>query len=341
MSRLFLVAFFFIIIRIDAITQDVIREFSLEPVDVKISNSLYNSIEFVDTRVDTTNLGVVQVGIINNMAKVKPQIPLKLQLQNLLSSAIDSTSGNNQLLFQLRHFVFAETTKMTSEIGYCYIRAILYSGNREIYKNIAFIDTVVSIKAMDVTKPLLKTGSQLMCNLIIKNLKKEAKDSIGYSFNEIVKLDSIEKREIRVYNSENYADGLYYNYSSFKDQIPDEKIIVKFKKDMSIASIKKIDKNEKLMNIKSEDAYAIVHEGKPYISTGYGFYPLYRNNNDFYFVGTVKPLTSNNDTKVLAAGMMFGVIGSIIAGNSNASSENYFIVIDHINGGFIYIRRMS
>jgi len=340
MNRLFIIVFFLFIIQVDAITQDFIREFNLEPVDVKISNSLYNCIEFVDTRVDTTNLGIVQVGIMNNIAKVKPETPLKLQLQSFLSSIIDSTSNNNQLLFQLRHFVLAETTKMISEVGYCYIRAILYSGNREIYKSIAVIDTVVSVKAIDVTKPLLKAGSQLMCNFIINNLKKEAQDSIGYSFNDIVKLDSIEKRKIKIYNSDNYVDGLYYNYSSFKDQIPDEKIIVKFKKDLSISNVKKIDENEKLINVKSDEAYAIVYEGKPYISTGYGFYPLYRNDNDFYFVGTVKPLTSNNEDKVFAAGMMFGAIGAIVAGNSKASGENYFIVIDHINGGFIHIRKM-
>ncbi len=339
-NRLFLVVFFLFIIKIDAITQDVIREFNLEPVNIKISNSLYNSFEFVDTRIDTTNLGIVQVGIMNNRAKVKSQIPLKHQLQNFFISIIDSTSGDKILLFQLRHFVFAETTKMTSETGYCYIRAVLYSGNQEIYKNIAIIDTVVSVKAGDVTKSLLRAGSRLMCDLIINNLEKDATSSIRYSLNEIVKLDSIEKREIKAYNTDNYVDGLYYNYSSFKDQIPDGKIIVKFKKDLSISSVKKIDKNEKLINIKPEEAYAIVYEEKPYISTGYGFYPLYRNGNDFYFVGTVKPLTSNNSDNILAAGMVFGAIGAIIAGSSKASGENYFIVIDHITGGFIHIRKM-
>ncbi len=340
MNHLFLVCFFLFIIKIDTIAQDIIREFNLEPVNIQISNSLYNSFEFVDTRVDTTNLGIVQVGITNNRAKVKPQVPLKHQLQNFFSSIIDSTSGNKQLLFQLRHFVFAETTKMTSETGYCYMRAILYSGSQERYKKIAVIDTVVSVKAGDVTKSLLRTGSRLICDFIINNLKKDTTDSISYSLNEITKLDNIEKREIKAYHTDDYVDGLYYNYSSFKDQIPDGKIIVKFKKDLSISSVKRVSENEKLINIKPEEAYAIIYEGQPYISTGYGFYPLYRNDNNFYFVGTVKPLTSSSGDNMLAAGMMFGAIGAIIAGNSNASGENYFIVIDHINGGFIYFRKM-
>ena len=341
MNRLFLVAFFLFIIKIDAMTQDAIREFSLAPADIKISNSLYNSIEFIDSRVDTTNFGIVQVGLMNNIAKVKPKTPLKFQLQDFLASVIDPTSEDNQLLFHLRHFVFAETTKALSEVGHCYIRAGLYAGNQEVYKNIAVIDTVVSIKAMDVTKPLLKAGSQLICDLITNNLKKEAADSISYSFNEIVKLDSIEKRDIKVYNSDEYVDGLYYNYSSFKEQTPDEEIVVKFKKDFSISSVKKIDENGKLINVKSDEAYAIVYEGKTYISTGYGFFPLYRNSTDFYFVGKVKPLTSNNDGAITTAAVWFGAIGGIVAASMGAPGENYFIIIDHINGGFIHVRKMQ
>ena len=131
---------------------------------------------------------------------------------------------------------------------------------------------------------------------------------------------------------------MYYNYNSFRNQIPDKDIIVKTRGDLSIVNVKVKDDYNNLIKLKSSDFYAFVYQGKPYISTGYGYYPIYKSDDYFYFVGKIKPMTSNND--VVAASVMFGMIGGIIAANSSGPGETYFIIIDHNNGGFIQIRKM-
>ena len=224
-------------------------------------------------------------------------------------------------------------------MGWFDLRANLFSRNDDTYIKIASVDTLTLVNKMDVTNSLMKLGSQLITDMIVNNLtvKPQAETQL-FSYNEIIKVDSIEKRNLKVYNTGNYLDGLYYNYHSFMNQTPDKEIIVKTKRDLSIASVSVKDDDDNLIKLKSRDFYAFVYKGKPYISTGYGYYPIYKTDDRFYFVGKIKPMTSNKN--VIGASIMFGMIGGIIAANSSGPGENYFIIIDHNTGGFIQLRKM-
>ncbi|MFO7369179.1 MAG: hypothetical protein R6X09_02790 [Bacteroidales bacterium] len=331
-----------LVITIKSFGQDF-KEFKVEPPLTHISGSLYNSIKFVDSRVDTSNMGIVQVGLMNANVIVNTKIPLSEQLNDYLTSAIDSSAKDGELLLQLRHILFCETTTMSSETGYCYMKAILYAGkDAQTYKMLSAIDTVILVKSLDVTKKLLASGSSLLTELINNNLKNYPDNDVIYSYHDIVKTDSIEKRQIKLYNTDIFENGLYCSYNSFKNQKPDNQIIVATKKDGTISSVRTTDVNSNLVKVKSDEVYAIVFNGNPYVSTGYGYYPLYKGDDYFYFVGKVKPMTTNNEANVIAAGMMFGLVGGLIASAANSSGpgENYFIIIDHSNGGFIHYKKM-
>ena len=85
-----------------------------------------------------------------------------------------------------------------------------------------------------------------------------------------------------------------------------------------------------------------MYNGKPYVETGYGYFPILKSHDYFYFVGRVKPITSNNESDVIAGALMFGLVGGLVAGGISGSGpgENYFIIIDHSDGGFIHIKKM-
>lgn len=338
--QIFLILF---IINFNTVGQDF-KEYKIEPSLTRISGSLYNSIKFVDSRVDTSNMGIVQKGLMNTNVIVNARIPLAEQLNDYMTSVIDSGAKDGELLLQLRHILFCETTTM-SETGYCYMKANLYAGKDvKTYKLLSAIDTMILVKSFDVTNGLLKKGSSLLTELINYNLKNYPDDDASYSYHDILKIDSIEKRQIKLYNTDTFENGLYYNYSSFKNQKPDNQIIVATNKDGTISSVKTTDINNNLVRIKSAEVYAIVFNGKPYVATGFGYFPIFKSNDYFYFVGRVKPMTSSNEENVFFAGMMFGLVGVLIATSSAATGsgpgENYFIIIDHSNGGFIYFKKM-
>jgi hypothetical protein len=326
----------------DSFGQDF-KEYKIEPSITRISGSLYNSIKLVDSRVDTSNMGIVQKGLMNANVMVNTKIPLSKQLCDYMTSVIDSSAKDAGLLLQLRNILFCETTNMSSETGYCYLKANLYAGkDDQTYSILSSIDTVILVKSLDVTKALLKSGSNLLTDLINNNLKNYPDNVYSYSYHDILKTDSIEKRQLKLYNTNDFENGLYYSYNSFKDQKPDNQIIVETKKDGTISSVKTFDVNKNLIKVKSDEVYAIVFNGKPFVQTGYGYFPLFKSNDYFYFVGKVRPITTNNEGNAIVAGVMFGLVGGLIAGatGSSASGENYFIILDHSNGGFIHFRKM-
>lgn len=321
-----------------AIAQKATKDFEIDLPQQKVAHSLYNTIEYIDSRFDTSNMGIVQLGAFNKKARVIPVTPFHLQLQKVLDSLTDKTeAGKDTLLFQLRQLSFAEVTGAMSEKGYCYLRAALYQKQPEGYKPVSSIDTVLLIKSMDVTKGLFRNGSKLLNGFIAENLGKAGSGDILYAYNDIAHIDSVEKRKLTVYNIDTYTDGVYINYQSFINQTPDYvNMDVKLKRD-TVSTVKIKGDKDKMEKIKAKDMYAVIYQGKIFIATDYGYYPAEKYNDDFLFTGKAKVAASAGD--MIAAGVFFGIIGSLIAENSaNATFE---MKIDHVNGGFIRLREVK
>lgn len=335
MREFILIPVFLLVSSLDLFAQNRTEDFEITLPEQKIGNSLYNMIAFIDSRYDTTFMGIVQLGAFNKKAKVVPETPFSTQLKNVLNSLTDATSKDGELLFQLRQFNFAEVTGAMSEKGYCYVRADLYARLDGSYQKINSIDTVIFIKAMDVTRALFRKGSRTMTDFIAGSLLKKPYDSNYYSLNDVIKMDSIEKRRIKVYNTSKYNDGLYTNYQSFMDQIPDKQIIVEWENN-KIVSMSTLNENGKRVKVKTKDAYSVVIEGEPFVATDYGFYQLKKVDDDFKFIGRAKVAANTGD--VIAASVFFGVVGGLIATNAQATFE---MKIDHINGGFIRLKEIN
>ena len=81
---------------------------------------------------------------------------------------------------------------------------------------------------------------------------------------------------------------------------------------------------------------SIVHQGQPYVATDYGYYPLQKTGDDFFFTGKAKVTANAGD--VIVAGVFFGIIGGLIASDASALFE---MKLDHLNGGFMRIREIK
>jgi hypothetical protein len=274
------------------------------------------------------------LGAFNRKARVIPKTHMADQLSQLVTALNDSTSKHGELLCQVRQFNFAEITGAMSEKGFCYIKADIYAKTSHGYRHTVGMDTVIFIKAMDVTRALFRKASAALNSLIATSLTKEPENGVDYSFNDILHIDSIEKRKIPVYNTDTYADGLYETYTSFNNQQPDKKITAEIKNG-ALSGVKAEDENGKMEKVKAKDIYAIVYEGKPFIATDYGYYPLHKINDDLLFTGKAKVTAKTGD--VIAAGVFFGLLGTLIASNAEATFQ---MKLDHSNGGFIRLREV-
>jgi hypothetical protein len=299
----------------------------------RVSGSLYNSILFMDIRRDTTGFGMVQKGAINRNARVVAKIPMAQQFSNVLNALTDSTAQSGELLLAIRHCRFGEITGAVSEKGYFFFRADLFARDGNEYKKIASIDTVTVITAMDVTQKNFKNGSKVITDFIVAHLTQKYGDDFSLSANQIPKLDSIEKSKLPLYTNPNFVDGVYYNYRSFSLQRPDVvSLSVSFDRKGKPENVSSVDGKGNKITIDSHSIYAFVSEGKPYIAGEFNYYPLEKRKDDFYFVGRASDVKTSN---VMAAEIMFGIIGGLLAQSATSVFE---MRIDHLSGDFIKIK---
>lgn len=302
--------------------------FQLQPADKKVINSNYNQIQLLDSRTDTTNFGIVQLGAFNKKTMVRIKKPFGEQISEAIGFLIDSTAKSGKLILNVRHFFFAEVTGAMSEKGYCYFKGDLYTQESDGYYKLASIDTVGVIAAMDVTKALLKNSSNIINGFIASNLTMLPHQQERYSFADLVHIDSVEKNRIKLYTAQTLNDGIYQNFSAFSHQEPN---ITDFETihDNKGALIK-VTENGKKQAINPKTIYAVIKNGKPFIATNFGYFEAQKKGRDFYFQGRSK--VSANSSGVITASIFFGVVGALIASNQTEVTE---LKIDHLTGEFI------
>lgn len=332
----FIFASLIMVLIFGSIQAQKIEEFSFTKPGYKIPYSLYNSITFIDSRRDTSTLGIIQTGAFNRQALVVAKGGLGNQVKNIVALFTDSTATKNELLLQLRMYNLAEVTSGFSEKGYFKLYAHLFAKADNGYSKVADIDTLVKLSSgMDVSNALLQTSSNVFSDFIANNLTSKPLSSATYSYNYILKIDSVEKSRLKIYTTDTYTDGVYYRYSSFSDQIPDGEIVVEGDS-LRGDNVKIYDAKRKLKKLPLANAYAIVYKGKPYLSNLFGFSPMYKRNNDLFFNGRISIYRNASSGGVIAAGALFGLVGAL-AVSAAGSSDIYDgeIKIDYLTGEFV------
>ncbi len=318
------------------------KPFVLDIPRCMLDSCLYNDIEYLDSRLYKADFGYVQIGAFNKYAYVVDEIPFAQQCDSLIRSITHETAQGKTLLLQLRNLNFSEITKSASETGYCHIRISLYEKEQPDYYPIATLDTLVIVKAMDVTGKLLKNASHAITTFIINNLSSKRLNEVPYSLADIRHIDFFEKRNLKLYNTDICTDGLYLDFTSFANQTPfTDRFTPEFDKNNNLKTIKIPNGQSKLKKVKSHDFYAIVVNGHPYIPGKKNYIPVYKVKDDFKFLndGNIK-----TDMAAYAmGGIMGGIISGLIGGNvlfmpvANRQQEKIEMTIDHLNGQFIIL----
>jgi hypothetical protein len=312
------------------------REFEIGMPETKVPGSVYNKISFIDSRTDTTQMGIVQTGAFNRKAHVVAKRPLAQQLHTLMESLVDSAAGQGELLLQLRQCSFAEVTGSVSEKGYFFFRAMLYAKQATGWLPLASIDTALILtSSWDVTKGLFKNGSNIVSRFVSNHLLQAQPAAATISFADIIHIDSIEKAALKVYTSLSWQNGVYLSWHSFKNQLPDKPILQAEIKDGQLQNVKITGTDSKPEKVKAKKVYAVVYNDLPFIATDFGYYPLQKRENDLFFTGRAKVSASGAD--VIAASFFFGIIGGLIASDAAATFD---MKIDHVSGGFIRLREI-
>lgn len=307
----------------------------------KVEKSYYKTIKLIDKREDTTSLGIVQQGMLNAKAKVIPTSSISSQFQSILNSINGDDTEDGTMVLYLKQLYFAEVTAKLSEHGYCYFQGFLFSKNNDgTYSLMDQTDTVIDIKATDVTTKTLEKGSEMLVDFISKNASKKPETTNSYTIEQVKNFDNTAKQSISFYNSPQLKDGVYKNYNSLKNQQPDQEIAnVKFYGNApKIVRIYEME-DGKEKEIKKDNIYAIVYKGDPYIylSIENLFTKAVKRDNDYYFIGKIRS-NPNAGSMMLTGAAFFGAIGVLIMTNPAYPFE---MKIDYFNGGFVPIKEIQ
>ena len=315
------------------IAQDTTSEVEFSIPKYKPKKSLYKDIDFLDSRKDTSCIGVV--GDEGKAKKLVLKTPVKPQLEFILQAYTNEDAGNGRLLLQLKRYSFAER----SQAKYCYFNAVLYARDADRYVKLLAVDTTVFIGETEgrTKRALTKEVGRVLEELIAAALPLKATDTVSYSIDDLANLDNIEKRRIPLYNTSSYTEGFYSDYAAFMRQQPDLRGEVRTGKDGRISSLKIHDPRFTRWETKTH-IYAVVYKGLPYIVTHFGYWPLQKSGDEFYFNGKLRILPTDLQRGMMgAAGVAGGALGGALASATTNDSRNYRVLIDHGNGEFIHL----
>jgi hypothetical protein len=284
--------------------------------------SLYKLIAFLDSRQDTTCVGNYSLEQGAKPTKLVLKTPIQPQLEAILNAYTDASSGFGAVLFQLKRFSFAETQKT----AYTYLAANLYALKDNGYVLLLSLDTTMVIEGPVNFQPALAFYSnEVIDKFIAKGITLAPVDTIVYSYDDVQHIDGVRKRKLKAYTISSYAEGFYSNYNAFKNQTPDLQGVVKLRSDSSMTVV--LHSSEWTEPRGKKHIFAVVYRGVPYIVTHFGYYPLEKVGDDFYFSGHLNVVGS--------AQSPFG----LFTGNTaEADKRNYRVLIDYTNGEFIHLK---
>jgi hypothetical protein len=310
-----------------------IRFLEIVPASGIVPQSLYNTIEFLNSKTDSNFLGIVGTGLMkNNDAPMFFHKPLEPQLSRLLHSLIDNSAAGGTLLLQIKALGFAET----AEARYCYMDLALYRKSGSQYQLLAKVNTTDIVTSSNVTLAVNNSFNDLISKFIASNLRTLPYDTTQYTLGELSTIDSFEKIKIPLYNVDTFVEGIYSTFAAFKQMTPDKQGTIEVKKDGSIKRVEVTYPSGYNVKVQPKDLYAFVYHGIPYIATEYGYYQLHKVADNFIFVGDVRIVPSNGD--LAGAQFAFGALG--VLRERAGARVTYLLQIDHQNGQFVHLKKM-
>jgi hypothetical protein len=312
--------------------------FEFEKPDKKLP-SKFKSIIVLDSRPDTTKLGVIQKGLFNNKVSLVSKNTLPIEISKYFNALIlPMTDANDTMLLNIREFYFTELTGSSSEKGYCRIRAELFFEQNGHYELVDKVDRVLEVTTMlDVTKKNINNGVKVLMDIIRINITAN-KTGDAYSLNQIKNLNKFEKSTIPVFLTDTFKSGIYFTYREFANQTPSVTnfTIKKNKSETKIEKIVGINKLGKELILDKDLVYCIVENNVVQLSTNNGLQTLYKEDGDFYFKGKTK--VTANGVEVATVSLFFGVIGGVLATNATAI---WLQKIDHISGAIVPVKEIK
>lgn len=314
-------------------------DFVVKIPDVKVGDSKYNSLVYIESRPNPDDMGLIYINAWNGADPVTLPSSLEAQLESLIKSISITSEEQKTLAVQMRVLFFDLGTGSQEGKGKCNLRMTLYEMDGD--DNFYFLNTIDTLLLAD-RKKIKETASDAITAFIIGNLPYYAQEGETIlNIDQVMDIDFYEKNSIPFYIEDSLPDGIYLGYKSLKNLTPDMSSDVTVTKsdegEIKEIKIPNEEKPGKFRKLKEKDIYAIVTEGIPYISFDGDLYKAYRKDGEWVFIITQKVAGSG-----FSLGVSVGTSGSHGGGAVGfgipigGKKESIEMIIDHLNGDFYW-----
>jgi len=311
-------------------------DFNIIIPDVKIEESKYNNLIYIESRPEPGDLGVLYTDMWNGFQGITLNLPIEDQLK----SVMDMVSPDNDaktLAVQMRALYFEPGSKKTKGDNIARLRMTLYKTDGDFYYFLNTLDTILLDSNSGKIKAL---ASHAITSFITENLPYDAnKGEQALDLQQVMDIDMYEKNSIPFFMETNIPDGIYYKYQSLKNIIPDDTTLVNIIKQeegkVKEAKIPDSEKPGKEKKLRADEAYAFVADGIPYISFDGDFYKATFKEGFWSFKITRKVAGSGFSLGIGVGGGNRSFGGGVGIGIPiGGKKETIDIFMDHLNGEF-------
>lgn len=270
-----------------------------------------SAIKVIDQRADTTALlGFIQKGGFNTKRKLQTEQPLAKELTAFYTAINGQAGAGTKVMVQLYNFYAYEVTGAFSESAYFIYKADYFlTDTAGRYHLGARIDTVVKMSAFDVTNRMLRTIDESLCGFYSSMDTRFTDD--GYTEEEVMLFDELEKKKIPCYAAETYADAAYLNWEQFRLQQPMQDHLV-VKKKNSYQMTYKTPKGKTRTTVLYVCRIFACDNQLYYVGQGGGCYLMTKKKNDFYISSKHDLLGHEVQTGNIAAGAAIGACSELL-----------------------------
>jgi len=317
----------FIIILISlhfSIAQDHLLELNPACADVQ---SPFTKVLVLDKLANKELLGFVQKGAFNKREQIRYEGSLADTLGKYFTLNSSSATKPRTLVLLMNELFLSEITGGFSESGSLKLSLRLFAEkDNGSYSELFSIDSVYTVRGMDVTKKLLRSVNEQFCNIANKasSLKPDDyKSKIEYTLSDLNILDNLEKLSVPFYTAEHPPKGIYNNYNSLKVNTPNDacEIFVDTANAKKIKVYKVYKVKNRKFRLETEGIYAVSNGEKLYKATPYGFYEVKKDGTDFFYE---RPATISEANSGAAVGAAFGLVGALVASGLSDNSPRFY-----------------
>jgi hypothetical protein len=300
-------------------------------------NTPFTKVNIIDNRTNSNLLGFIPVG---PFGKIKP-IGFEGNFIDSLTKYFLSTNiihkQEREITLILNELFLGEVNEGYREVGRLrlHLRIFENSGDDK-YVELGSFDRVYSCySANDVSRKLLHSVNERFCEIggnVAKMTLMDGNKKPVYSFQDLQKLDSIEKMNLPMFTDAIPNIGVYRDYKSFKMNDPEKISAIVDTSDKTNLKIYFLEnKNGKAVKarLNNKVIYAVYDGNKMYKATSVGFYEMKKVNADFFFNGVTSLVNYGVDNSAIYP---LGLV-TIIVPSSDSKDVNLFqFKINPVNG---------